>query len=340
LSFVIPALSYPFHLTLPTVVALLVASQATVASAYLAVCFRLFPVLRTRVRLDVASLQRMIAYGGWISLTNVISPILVYLDRFFIGSFLSMTAVTFYSAPYEMVTRLRVFATAICTTLFPEFSSSPEAVREGRLEMLFARGVKYVLVAVGVLVVMLYFAGDVLLDKWLGRDFAEHSIWVFRILAVGVLVNALAALPFNLLQGIGKPDVPAKFQMLELPLYVVLLYFLVRHFGITGAAVAWTARVALDAGLLFSRALAEYPRIRPMLGVTGAARALLMLVVLFGALLGMDALPLGLAGKLGVMAVGLAGTGVFVWYQVVDDVERGLVVSLWRRRLAHREVGG
>jgi O-antigen/teichoic acid export membrane protein len=86
---------------------------------------------------------------------------------------------------------------------------------------------------------------------WLGNDFARNSAPVARLLAVAVLINSMAQVPFTLLQSVGRPDVTAKFHLLELPVYLVTLFFLARHFGITGVAVAWLLRVMLDSFLLF-----------------------------------------------------------------------------------------
>jgi Na+-driven multidrug efflux pump len=68
--------------------------------------------------------------------------------------------------------------------------------------------------------------------------------------AAGVLVNALAHVLNVYLLGQGRPDLPAKFHLLELPLYVALAWLLVARFGVTGAALAWTIRVSFDALLL------------------------------------------------------------------------------------------
>ena len=47
---------------------------------------------------------------------------------------------------------------------------------------------------------------------------------------------------------------PAIFSLIELPIYVVLAWWCVRAYGVTGAALAWTLRVTLDAVLLFAAA--------------------------------------------------------------------------------------
>jgi O-antigen/teichoic acid export membrane protein len=84
------------------------------------------------------------------------------------------------------------------------------------------------------------------LRLWLGADFAAHSFRVLQWIAIGVLVNCVAQVPFSAIQGIGRPDITAKLHLLELPLYVALLWVLLRRWGIEGAALAWTLRVTVD----------------------------------------------------------------------------------------------
>jgi O-antigen/teichoic acid export membrane protein len=69
-------------------------------------------------------------------------------------------------------------------------------------------------------------------------------------LAIGVLVNGLAAVPFAFLQGAGRSDVTAKVHVCELLAYLPLLYFSVNKFGIIGAALVWSLRVFCDGIIL------------------------------------------------------------------------------------------
>ena len=81
-------------------------------------------------------------------------------------------------------------------------------------------------------------------------DFSRHSAVVLQWLAIGVYLNSYAQVPFAFIQGIGRADITAKFHLLELPVYAVLLFVLLHTHGIVGAAVAWNIRVAFDALLL------------------------------------------------------------------------------------------
>jgi O-antigen/teichoic acid export membrane protein len=76
-----------------------------------------------------------------------------------------------------------------------------------------------------------------------------------QVVAAGALLNASAWLALATVQANGRPDLPAKFYLLELLAYLPVAWLLVSRYGAVGAAWAWTARVTLDAVLLWSAAL-------------------------------------------------------------------------------------
>ncbi len=249
--FLLPAIALPFGLRLRGIVLLLSLARVGGTLAYLAMCFRLFPILRQGFQFHRGKLRLLAVYGGWVTVSNVVAPLLIYMDRLLIGTLLPMSALTYYTAPGDMVTRFLFFPTSLVTALFPAFSSLDAIGDRRRLEGIFARSAKFLLLILGPMMLMIaVFARDIL-RLWLGGDFALKSTALLQILALGVLFNSLAFVPYTLLQGIERPDLTAKFHLLEIPLEIGLLWFLVTRFGITGAAWAWALRVVVDALLLF-----------------------------------------------------------------------------------------
>jgi O-antigen/teichoic acid export membrane protein len=108
-------------------------------------------------------------------------------------------------------------------------------------------GVVLVLPAVLVVAVFAHF----LLSAWLNAQFADAATPVLQLLLIGIFLNSAAHLPYALLQAHGRSDLTAKLHLLELPVFAALLVAGVHWFGIVGAALAWTLRVALDAALLY-----------------------------------------------------------------------------------------
>jgi O-antigen/teichoic acid export membrane protein len=249
--FLLPAIGVAVGLHLPGIVFLLVLARLAATFAYLAFCLRVFPRLRQRFSLDWGLLGPLGSYGGWVTVSNVVGPLVTYMDRFLIGSILSLAAVTYYTAPYEAITRVWIFPTSLVATLFPAFSTLSGGGDGERLARLYARSVKSLLLVLGPLLLLVAVYASTILRLWLGADFAQQSSLVLQVLAIGVLINSLAFVPYGLLQGLGRPDLTAKFHLLEFPIYAVMAWFLIRWMGIRGAAIAWTVRVALDALLLF-----------------------------------------------------------------------------------------
>ena len=249
-SFLAPLAILPFSQDLLLVTAALVLGRLLACGAYVIVCRPLMPLLRLGLVLHCATLRPLFHFGAWMTVSNLISPLMVYLDRFVIGAFISVAAVAYYTMPYEVVTKLLIVSGAIVGVLFPAFATSYKENRD-RLVLLFTRGTKYVaLILFPVILVITAFAHEGL-RWWLGDEFAQHSTPVLRCLAIGVYINGIAYVFATLIQGIGRPDLSAKLHFLELPVYLLALWWAISNYGIVGAAIAWTGRVAVDGALLF-----------------------------------------------------------------------------------------
>jgi len=327
LVFLLPALGLPFGLRLPGIIFLLVLARVGAMLAFLAFCIKIYPNLRKRFSFDSRLLRPLAVFGGWITVSNVVGPLMTYMDRFFIGALLSMAAVGYYTAPYEAVTRLSVVPGSLVATLFPAFSSLGATGSSQRSEQICARSVKFLLLALGPALCLIPVFAHEILRVWLGGDFAQKSSSVLQILAIGVLLNCLSFVPLTLLQAIGRPDLTAKFHLLETPIYFILMWFLVRRFGITGAALAWSLRVAIDGALLFGascwlklvtlRAFVENGLVKSVLGVA-VFGVMLLLSVVTGTAIGTQAV---LAGFLIVLFA------IASWNFVLDGGDRSFLAA-------------
>jgi O-antigen/teichoic acid export membrane protein len=256
--FALPALGVALGFGLTGIVWMLVLSRFAAVIAYGASCAAVFPALR-RGRFDKAELRPLLTYGGWVTISNVLGPVLTYADRFVIGAMLSTAAVAYYTAPYEIVTRLWIVPASMVTALFPAFSASAARHGHSAIGRYCRPSIKYLLIIITPIVVVLALFAHSILSFWLGKDFADRGTTVFQVLAVGVLLNSLTQVPFTLLQALERADLPAKFYVIELALYVPFVAFLVSRMGIVGAAWAWTARVGLDCLLHFGASWKFYP---------------------------------------------------------------------------------
>lgn len=228
-----------------------VGARVLAMAAYGIIVQRLVSGLRLFHAGSLQELPKLLHFGGWVTVSQVVSPILVYLDRVLIASFVSLAAVTLYTVPYEAMTRVQVIPSALVGTLYPAFSEHGGEDRQIRLERLYERSVRYLMLLLLPGLIYLFILGSDLFGVWMGASFARKISGVLQVLALGVLVNALASVPYSLLQASGRPDLTGKFHLAEVPVYIALCIVLTQHWGITGAALASTIRFVLDAVLLF-----------------------------------------------------------------------------------------
>jgi len=228
-----------------------------------------------------ADLRHALHFGGWLSVSNLIGPLMVYADRFYLASVFPPAMVAYYTVPFDTAYRATSLPQTAVNALFPalaETQSRPEA--STRLLALAIRAV-VVLMLPAVLVVAVF--AHPLLALWLNTSFAAPATPVLQLLLVGVFLNSAAHLPYALLQAHGRSDLTAKLHLLELPVFAVLLVVGVHLFGITGAALAWMMRVMLDTALLYVTAWWLHPPQRAVLargvGLLCLATGMLLLMV-------------------------------------------------------------
>ena len=332
--FVLPAVGAYLGMRLPGILLLLLIARIITCAATAMAIGTAVPGFRWRWPSQAAGrFWPLLSFGGWVAISNFLTPLLVYLDRFLLASIAGMAAVAFYTAPYEAVTRVLILPAGMAAVLFPAFSALASAAEPMQGSLLLARATRYMLMLVAAPTVLIILFAHDLLTVWLGPVYAAEGALALQILAVGVFVNSFAQLPYSYLQGMGRPDLTAKFHLAQLAPYAVVAWILVNAFGVTGAALAWTIRVSGDAALLVA-GVWRVLGVRPSAVVTQIGGRAFGAVFGFGAVLAGAEMFVEETGLLAILA-GLvtvlfaAGT----WWLVLDQSERSVVFSAVRGRV-------
>lgn len=198
-----------------------------------------------------ASLRPLLSFGGWVTLSNIVGPVIVYVDRFVISALLSAGAVALYAVPFDVVSRLPILIAALCSVLLPELARMSHSVasnqREGQaLRRLVRRSSGFSAGLMAVVVTVAWMLTPWALRAWMGPEFAEQSAQVTQILLLAFGVNALAQIPFTALQACGRARSVALLHAGELLPYGLVLVWSISYLGIEGAAWAWLLRGIVD----------------------------------------------------------------------------------------------
>jgi len=259
-TFAGPFAVLPFATGIFSIVCVLVAGRIVAWLAHLVLCLHVLPALSERMEITRAAIRPLFRLGGWMTVSNIVGPLMLYMDRFVIGALISTAAVTYYATPYEVVTKLLLVSGAISAVMFPAFSAAL-AQDLDRAGDLYRRGMKCTVAIMLPLIFLLALIAKKGLSLWLGPEFADHSLHVAQFLLVGTLAFGIEPLAFALIQAAGRPDIPAKLNLIEIPFYAAGLYWVIHAYGVTGAAAAWAFRAVVDALLLlfFAQRLLRVP---------------------------------------------------------------------------------
>jgi O-antigen/teichoic acid export membrane protein len=251
----------------------------------------------------------LLRFGGWISVTSLISPLMSTLDKMIIGAVSGARAVTYYTVPFNLVTRLWIIPTALVRSLFPSFSHlsglDARALANDSSRVLSAIMTPIIVVAI--------ITVDPFMRAWVGEAFANAATLPAEILLLGLWANSLAFVPYTFLQAQGRPDLPAKFHLLELLPFLGVLWVGIRVGGVAGAAVAWSVRVLIDAALLLIAAK-NPPRSQAYL-VPAAALAVSAFALA-------QVVPPSFSARVLTGFVVLAGTLVWSWFTAPPSLRR------------------
>ena len=269
---------------------------------------------------------RLFHYGKWVTVTSVLSPLLDMSDRLVIATVRGPIAVTTYSIPYNLASRLLIIPFSLIRVAFPRFS----AIGADDSRALGGRALAGLAAVTAPLAVLGATVAAPFLEWWIGGDVARNAAPVAAVLFAGVWVNGLGYVPYTLLQAQGRPDVPARFHALEFVPFLIVLAIGVKFGGPLGAAIAWCCRALFDTALLLAAAGLSWVRDRRLLAFSAIVLAATVNGLVFA-----SEIPMLMAVGIPIVLLSLAAAWRFspadVRALVVEKIRRGPLRERLRR---------
>ncbi len=222
-------------------------ANATSAVALMILAAKVLPI-HGAVGFSRAQVKPLLVYGVWVTVTNLVGPILATFDRILVGFVLGASSLAYYTVGYNLANRATVLPGALMRSLFPRLSMQTDEYETKRLSGEAARVIITLMTPLIVLGICLM---KPFLSLWISDGFAAKSAPVGEMILLGVWINSLAFVPYTQLQARGRPHLVATFHAIELVPFLLVLWIGLSTMGLIGAATAWSLRVVVDAALLF-----------------------------------------------------------------------------------------
>ena len=232
---------------LPYLIAAMLVTRIGSVAALSIYCRNAVP-LRKPTRPSAEVLRSLARFGGWVTGSGILTPLLTSVEKLLIGWRIGAAAVSIYVIPFNLLARLLVLPQSLQSALFPKFAGTDRAEAD-RLEY---QGVRSLAAVSAVLTVLAMALLTPFLQLWIGSELASQAAPLGHLLLVGLWFNGLSHIPHARLQGSGRPDLVTKISLSQVVPYVLVLYWVIGAYGVIGAAAVWSARAAVETVVFFA----------------------------------------------------------------------------------------
>jgi len=331
LVFIIPLAGALLFWSLPMVVLLTVLSRFVTLLAYAMAALRYAGEAVSVNGISFSGFREVLKFGGWITFSNVLTPVIAFSDRLILAALVPLEFVAFYTAPYELISRLPVIPASVAQALFPIVSRGGISDRGTDVPNLLIRVVKMLLIVMTpVTILVIAFSGEGL-AIWLGNTWRNQSTIVLQLLAVGFFFHSFSYIYITAVQGSGRADLKAKLDVVLAGLTVALCWGLVTLFGHEGAAVTKLVLFAADVSCLvvFTKSISglSWGGVMPL----ELRRSIVWCLMAIAAAWALNAVIEDTGIRISAVMLLLAGLLWVLWRSIVLANDRMLIISLINR---------
>ncbi|WOJ93173.1 oligosaccharide flippase family protein [Congregibacter variabilis] len=229
-------------------------------------------------RISSSTTKSLWQFSAWLSISNLVGPIIGYSDRFYLAIVYPMQYLAYYTVPLDTLMRAMGVPSAAANAVFPAIARA--GVDSVETAALF-KGAIFVTACFWALpLIVLSSILPMVLELWVGPAFRENSLELTRWLILGVMLNGFSHIPYALMHAAGRTDLTARLHLLQLPLYFLMLWVLVSRLGAEGAAIAWSARILVDAMMLYAVAFTQFKLAKGLVRVSVLVP--IVMIIIFG----------------------------------------------------------
>lgn len=212
-------------------------------------------------RPSAASAKSLLGFGGWVSLTTMAVTVLNSADRLAIGGTIGAAAVSIYTIPYNLMSRVYIIPHSLSPVLFPRFAFLEKADRDA----LALHGLQTVAAMVTPLLIGAILLVEPFFTIWIGRELTEDALPLSYLFAIGFWFYCVGYPAVGLLQASGRPDLVSKLLIAQILPFIGATLLALSQFGLVGAALVFVLRTPLEAIALLLLARIPWRALRSLL---------------------------------------------------------------------------
>jgi O-antigen/teichoic acid export membrane protein len=184
-------------------------------------------------------LKKGVKFSGGVLLISITSVIAVQYDKVYLSGNVGLSDYAAYTLAATLAGVPYIFSTAFSAVLFPRFSKSYAADNSAELERVFRSAFSIIALVMSVLCGCIYWLSDGLLHIIFDAQLAYKINDILPLLIIGTALQSLSIVPFSLQLAMKWTQLAFRLNLACVSIMLVALPFLVKFYGVLGAAYMW-----------------------------------------------------------------------------------------------------
>lgn len=186
---------------------------------------------------DFNQFKQNFVYGAKEYVGNVFATLNVRIDLFIFASFMDRTSIGLYSLSETFVGLFLFIPNSISVVLLPKISKEKD--NKQYTYRLLLKSVLYNIATLLACWIVFIAIGKYVIQLTYGEQFA-NSYKLSVIMLVGAIFLSISMVINKFFSGIGRPEIKSIIRGINLPMKALFLVYLIRAYGLFGAAWAFT----------------------------------------------------------------------------------------------------
>jgi O-antigen/teichoic acid export membrane protein len=197
-----------------------------------------------------STLKPLLNFGFFAFLLGISGRLVLWSDNIVIGVILGPAVVTFYAIAGNLIDYLQGILSSSLSVLVPLATSYDAASEEEKLQSLFSRGSRFLLLLLLPAIIAVVVLGPGFISLWIGARYVEISGKVLILLAIPLLFAPMRGAAHQILYGTNRHKYSAFISLGEAFTNLALSIILAYRIGAVGVAWGTLVPSVLSAGIV------------------------------------------------------------------------------------------
>jgi len=186
--------------------------------------------------ISTKSFKLLFSFSIWIFLSKIFSFFSYRIDTILIGLFLSPVYLTYYNIAFKIYEMMSFGFSVLSYTVVPVTSELNVLVDKKRLNILFQKSTKYLLLTMYPLLTFLLFYSGFIIKLWVGKGF-ETSVTLCQLFMISLFFTAIGFSGAQIVVGLDRLKELVPYSGLAVLINFTTSLILIQKIGINGVVI-------------------------------------------------------------------------------------------------------